>query len=428
MDAQKPIAEAMLTFGDRIVGVGGLDEMRALAPDEVAKEDLDATITPGLIDSHLHLQRGGLKILHDLGDGAGDLDLVIETMREKGFEDGWGPTPPTLEDRARAMRRVQPLMHQLGFTGAIDPAATEDELRGYQESRQRGELTMRVLAMPYPDLSNGIELALDRLRNVGVSTGFGDEFLRLGGIKVYFDGEAMKQEALLVEPWPHGRTGTQRIATEDFARLIDFCAQNGWSVGVHAVGGRAVDEVLTCFERADELSRLAGRMWQIIHGYLEIRPEEMARAARLGIVIAAQPSITLRNGKGLLEALGDRAETMNPLRSWIDSGALWALGSDGPFFPFDPRELMAAAVTRRVRGVDRPVGSSEAITAQEALAGYTVNAAQAAFAGDRRGVLKAGYLADWTAFDQDPVTIDPEQLPGLRVLRTVVGGKTVYAA
>jgi len=437
MDPDRPTAEAMATCGDRIVAVGTAEEVLAAAPSGIRPQESTGTVLPGLIDSHLHLQRGGLKILHDVGPGpagdpSGDLDLVIGTMRRKGFEEGWGPVPPTLPERAAALRRVQPLMHRLGFTGVIDPAATREELRGYQESWRRGELTMRVLAMPYPDVGTAaapdVDAALGQLENVGLSTGFGDERLRIGGIKVYFDGEAMQAQALLGEPWPHGGTGTQRIPTADFARLVEHCAVRGWSVGVHAVGGAAVDAVLTCFEQADRRSPIAGRMWQIIHGYLEIRPQDMARAARLGVVIAAQPSITLRNGRQLLAALGDRAATMNPLRSWIDAGALYALGSDGPFFPFDPRELIWSAVTRRVRGVPDPVGPQEAITVPEALAGYTVNAARVALAGDRRGMLRPGYLADWTLLDRDPTAIPTDDLPGLTVLRTVVGGQVVYDA
>jgi predicted amidohydrolase YtcJ len=433
MDPERPTAEAMAVVGDRIVAVGDLADVVGECPGDAHVETIAGTVVPGLIDTHLHMLRGGLKVMHDLGPGAHSVADVAEVMRVKGFETGWGDVPPTLDERAEAMRVIQPVMHALGITGVIDPAATEDELSGYQESWRRGELTMRVLAMPYPDLGDpdapDVDAAIQRLEGVGVSTGFGDDLLRLGGIKVYFDGEAMKGQALLEEPWPHhGEVGHQRMPTEAFQRLVDHCAQHGWSVGVHAVGGAAVDAVLDCLEKANALAPIMDRQWQIIHGYLEIRPETMAKAARLGVVLAAQPSITLRNGAGLAELLGDRATTMNPLRSWLDAGVTVVLGSDGPYFPFDPRELMWAAVTRRVRGRDEPLGIAEAITAEEALRAYTADAAVVAFAGDRRGMLRPGHLADWTAFDRDPVEIDPEELPTLRVLRTVVGSQTVFEA
>lgn len=432
MDPQRPLAEAMAVADGRILSVGSVAEVRSTAPAGTPVEDLGAaTITPGLIDTHLHLQRGGLKIIHDMGPGPHALDEVVATMRETGFGADWGPVPPTPADRAAAMRLVQPLMHELGITGVIDPAVTAEEMAGYQDCRARGELTMRVVAMPYPDLGAAqdaeIDTALERLRGVGLSTGFGDALLRVGGVKVYFDGEAMKGQALLAAPWPDGSCGVQRIPTAQFQRLVDHCAATGWSVGVHAVGGAAVDTVLDCFERADARHPIAGRNWQLIHAYLETTPQAMARAARLGVVAAVQPSIVLRNGAGLARQLGEeRAAGMNPLRSWIDSGALVVLGSDGPFFPFDPRELMASAITRRVRDRAEPLSPAEAITADEALACYTRNAAVAAFDGDRRGMLRPGGYADWVAFDADPVATEPQLLPGLQVLRTVVGGRTVF--
>ncbi|TCB97244.1 hypothetical protein E0H26_13320 [Micromonospora zingiberis] len=434
MDPARPAAEAMAVAGDRILAVGSRAEVLAACPDGTPVEDLGgAAVAPGLIDTHLHMQRGGLKIMHDLGAGVHDLDLVISTMREKGFESGWGSSPPTLDDRTAALRLVQPLMHQLGFTGVIDPAVTAEEMRGYQESRGRGELTMRVVAMPYPDVGDldhpDVDGAIERLRGVGVRTGFGDDRLRIGGIKVYFDGEAMKGEALRRTPWPHsGSTGHQRLPTADFQRLVDFCATDGWSVGVHAVGGAGIAAVLDCFAEADRKRTIAHRQWQIIHGYLEVEPESIALAARLGVVLAAQPSISLRNAAGLVAQLGAGAERMNPLRSWLDGGVPVVLGSDGPYFPFDPRELIWSAVTRRVRGRSDALAPQEAITVAEALTAYTATAAVAAFDGEQRGRLAPGRLADWVAFDRDPLEVAPDDLLTLRVLRTVVGGRTVHQA
>ena len=432
MDPGRPLADALAVADDRIVAVGGIEEVTAAVPPGTPTRAVGGTMVPGLIDIHLHLQRGGLKVLHDLGPGPHPLDLVIATMNEKGFEAGWGDEPPTTDDRLAAMAVIQPVMHQLGVTGVIDPAATPEEVAGYQATWSRGGLSVRILAMPYLDLGDGdrasVDTAITRLAGAGITTGFGDEHLRIGGIKVYLDGEAMKSQALLAEPWPeHGCHGHRRLATVELERLAVHCARTGWSVGVHAVGGAAVKAVLDCFQRADAERSIAGRQWQIIHGYLEVSPRSMARAAELDVVLAAQPSITLRNGRLLLDALGQRATTMNPLRSWIDAGVRVVLGSDGPFFPFDARELMWSAVTRRMRHLDQPVGPEEAITAAEALAGYTSEAAVVALAGDRRGVLVEGRLADWAVFDRDPLAVQPDQLPRLRVMETAVGGTVVHS-
>ncbi|MBZ5739364.1 amidohydrolase [Nocardioides mangrovi] len=434
MDPERPTAEAMAVRDDTIVAVGTRAEVLAACPEGTPVEDLGETcVLPGFIDTHLHLLRGGLKVIHDLGPGPHDADTVVASMRELGFEAEWGEEPPTLEQRVEGMRVFQPALHELGITAVIDPAATRDELAGYQECWRRDLLTLRVVAMPYVDVGqpegSGVDDAIVRLENVGLGTGFGDDRLRVGGIKVYLDGEGMKSQALLRDPWPDtGEPGVQRIPTEAFQRLLDHCARSGWTVGVHAVGGLAVERLLECYAAADRVASIRGRQWQIIHGYLETAAASMRRAAELDVVMAAQPSIMLRNGAALAELLGPWAERMCALRSWLDAGVRVALGSDGPYFPFDPRELMWSAVTRRVRDREEPLDPAEAITVEEALAAYTREAAVAAFAEGRYGVLAPGLLADWVALDRDPLTIDPMELRDLRVLRTVVGGETVWSA
>jgi predicted amidohydrolase YtcJ len=114
------------------------------------------------------------------------------------------------------------------------------------------------------------------------------------------------------------------------------------------------------------------------------------------------------------------------VRSWLDAGAVVAFGSDGPFFAFDPRHLIWQAVTRRVRGESVPLSLDEAITVDEALAAYTTGSAYAAFAESTRGMLRAGYLADWALWSADPTFVPIDQLRTLRVLRTDVGGRTVH--
>ncbi|WP_116951382.1 amidohydrolase [Jiangella endophytica] len=429
MDPNRPRAEAMAVAGDRVVAVGTAAEVRAAVPAGTPEETHDGVILPGLIDAHLHMQRGGLKALTYLPDGAG-LDEFIETMDRTFHDEGWPRAqPPTLDERVEAVGVAQSLFHQLGVTGIVDPATTVDEMRGYQETHRRGELTMRTVAMPYLELGStatpDVDAVIAHLEGTGVSTGFGDDELRIGPIKVYADGEALKGQALLERPWDEsGYLGLQRISDEDFARLVRFCAEHGWGVGTHAVGGAAI--ALVAREYAAAGDAVAQRRFQIIHGYLEPAPETIAIAARAGAIASLQPSIIWHNGAGLRAALGERAEHANPVRSWLDAGAVVAFGSDGPFFAFDPRHLMWQAVTRRVRGEDRPLSLDEAITVEEALAAYTTGAAYAAFAESTRGLLRAGRLADWALWSDDPTTVATDELRALRVLRTDVGGRTVH--
>ncbi|KQO10383.1 hypothetical protein ASF06_09475 [Agreia sp. Leaf244] len=434
MDDELPEAEAMLIDGERIAAIGSLDEVRAAAPAGAIEERFEGVIVPGFIDAHSHMQRAGLKALQLLGEGA-DAATFSAVMLADGDADpdapDWlGDTPPRLEDRLAALARVQPLLHAMGFTGVVDPAVTVDELAGYREAHRRSQLTLRVVAMPWPQLGSekvpDVDAALRVLDGIEGATGDGDDRLRLGPIKVYYDGEGMKGQALLERPWVGDDHGVQRLSADEFARLASACVERGWGLGVHAVGSRAVEQVLDGLEAAAPASVLGPLRCQLIHAYLEPSVESMRRAARLGVIASLQPSIAWNNARGLAERLGDRASSVNPMRAWLDAGTTVAMGSDAPYFPFDPRELVSTAVERRMRGLDVPLGPDQAITVLEAVQAYTRGAAYAAFAEDRCGMLREGFLADWALLDVDPTVCTASEFAASRVLRTEVGGTPVH--
>lgn len=438
MDPERPTAEAMLVVAERIAAVGTLDEVRAAAPPGTAEEHVVGTVLPGFTDAHAHAQRAGLKALQ-LVDAGADAAAFSAAMLADGDADpdapDWlGATPPTLDDRLAAIVRVQPLLHAMGFTGVVDPAVSLPELAGYREAHRRGLLTIRVVAMPWPELGSpavpDLDAALALLGTIDGVTGDGDDRLRLGPVKIYYDGEGMKGQALLETPWAGDDHGVRRLSADDFARLAEGCVASGWGLGVHAVGSRAVAEVLDGLEAAERRTGrpVAPLRCQLIHAYLEPSAESMARAARLGVVASLQPSIAWKNAAGLRRRLGARVDAVDPLRSWLDAGAVVALGSDAPYFPFDPREVVPMAVDRRMRGSDDPFGPEQAISVLEAVAGYTRGSAYAAFAEGRRGVLRPGALADWVLLDVDPGSCSPVEFARARVVRTVVGGTTVFSA
>ncbi|SMH48773.1 Amidohydrolase family protein [Rathayibacter oskolensis] len=435
LDPERPEAEALLVVGERIAAVGTLDEVRHAAPD-AREEPFEGVLLPGFIDAHSHAQRAGLKALQLLEPGAGaaafSAAMLADADADPDAPDWLGGTPPTPPDRRAALLRVQPLLHAMGFTGVVDPAVTLDELAAYRAAHGRGELTLRVVAMPWPELGTpavpGVDEALALLDGIPGATGSGDDRLRLGPVKVYYDGEGMKGQALLEEPWPGGDHGVQRIATEEFARLAAGCVARGWGLGVHAVGSRAVAEVLDALEAAGPAAVIEPLRCQLIHAYLEPSAESRERAARLGVLASLQPSIAWSNAAGLAERLGERSADVNPMRSWLDSGAVIAMGSDAPYFPFDPRALVAMSASRRMRGASAPTGPEQALTVLEAVEAYTRGAARASFAEGRRGMLRPGFLADLVLLDVDPLRCTAEEFAAARVLRTEVGGVVVFAA
>jgi hypothetical protein len=305
----------------------------------------------------------------------------------------------------------------------------------YQEAWAEGELTVRTTAMPLVDPAVPVAEELAGLGATGVRTGFGDARLRLGGLKVYYDGTGSFGTALVREPWPGGPAGagppygTRVIPQETLREFARFCAREGWSLGVHAVGGAAVDEVLDAFAEADAVAPIRPLRFTVIHAYLGVSPENVRRAAGLGAVVATQPSLHWQVAPRLLETFGEEAVgRMTPVRTWLRGGVLVAGGSDGPDFPLDPLFGIWQACTRAVRGREDPVGPEEAITAAEALELWTAGSAYAAFADHERGRLAPGCLADWVALSLDPEAVTPDELREARVLQAGVAGEVVHEA
>jgi hypothetical protein len=264
---------------------------------------------------------------------------------------------------------------------------------------------------------------------LGTVTGFGDSTLRVGGIKVYFDGTGGFGTALIDRDWPGvpGYRGTQVCATDTFRELVAICLARGWSMAVHTVGDEAVRIVLDCFEKADRGGRIAALRFSIMHAYLWPPAESMRTAARLGVLLSTQPAMQWRVAAGILDRFGTGAGELAPLRAWADAGVRLAGGSDGPDFPMSPLFGMWQARSRRVRGREAAVGPDSALTPDEALRMWTTDAAYYAFADHERGSLRPGMLADWVEVSVDPIAASDADLADAVVRRTVVGGNVVFS-
>jgi predicted amidohydrolase YtcJ len=335
----------------------------------------------------------------------------------------------THEDRLRALREIQPQLHALGITTIQEPGLTAPELAAYVALRDAGALTMRTLAMPLVESDVPVATTLERIGGLGVRTGFGDERLRLGAVKVYYDGTGSFGTALLREPWPgtDGDLGTQVMSDEAFTQIVRFCACERWSLAVHTVGGGAVDRVLDAFAQADREWPIGDLRFSVMHAYLWPTPANMALARRLGVIASIQPGMQWRVGSALARRFGVEAVAdTSPIRDWLDAGVVVAGGSDGPDFPMEPLRCMSFARTRAVAGLDAPLGPGQAITADEALTLYTTAAARACFSEHDRGALRPGLLADWAALSLDPLRAEPGAVHDAAIRQTVVGGRTVH--
>jgi len=337
--------------------------------------------------------------------------------------------PFTLEEQREAMRDVQKAYHAAGLTGIMDPGVASDVMGIYQDLWSAGELTMRSVVMPLADSSRPLEEVLAMIASTPGRTGFGDARLKLGGVKLYLDGAATFATALMREPYPDERCncGIQVTPTDAFRRIARLCAERGWSMGVHVVGGKAIDIALEVFEEIARERPIRDLRFCLIHAYLWPSRENIERAARLGVVVATQPSMQYTFGPVLAKRFGTALMAKaTPVRGWLDGGVKVGGGSDSPITPYRPLLGLWQARTRHIEGSDEPVGREQAVSGEEALALYTREAAYVSFSEHERGMLRPGMLADWTALSVDPVSCDPEALREASVLATAVDGALVH--
>ena len=331
---------------------------------------------------------------------------------------------PTDAQRDSALAAAMRHAAALGVTSVHD-MGTWDGLDTYRRARETGLLTLRVRA--FVPLST-----LDRLAAfVAEQGGMGDEWLSWGGLKGFVDGSLGSSTALFYEPYldepeSRGLTVTPMEELEEAVRRADAA---GLQVAVHAIGDRANAELLDLYARLQDDLGVRDRRHRIEHAQ-HLRPADYPRFAELGAIPAMQPYHAIDDGRWAERKIGaTRAASTYAFKSLADAGARPAFGSDWTVAPLDPLLGLYAAVTRRTLDDAHPEGwvPEQKLSVEEALVGYTRDAARAGFAEDATGRLSPGYLADLVVLDRSPFEVDPEELDGLQVMLTVVGGRTVYS-
>jgi predicted amidohydrolase YtcJ len=332
---------------------------------------------------------------------------------------------PTAEEDVAAIKAAQQKLWCFGLTSVHD----FDRLRSFaalQTLRQRGELGLRVhKQLPVE--------ALEHATGIGLRSGFGDDLLRIGAIKVFADGALGPRTAAMIEPYegePENR-GMLFIDAEQLLEVSQQAALGGLRMSVHAIGDRANHEVLNAyeqlrgFERAQGLPALRHRIEhvQLLH------PGDLQRLGQLGIIASMQPIHATSDMDAADKHWGTRAKYGYTWRTQLQAGAVLAFGSDAPVESPNPFLGLHAAVTRRrADGSPRPEGwhAGERLALADALAGFTTGAAYAAGMETKQGRLAPGYLADLVVLEHDPFAIDAHELQYLAPSATMLGGKWVW--
>jgi hypothetical protein len=397
---------------DRAVFVNRLDGHMALANSHALRL---AGVTRDTPDPP-----GGL-IVRDPGTGEPTGVLKDAAM---GFV--WKVVPAaTFEEKLAAARAATAHAAAHGVTSVQDMSAGDD-VGVYQTLLERGELKTRVYAVsPLPDW--------ERLGRVGVRRAFGDDMLRIGGLKGFADGSLGSTTALFFEPYldaPNsaGLPGDEMFPEGAMLRRVEGADAAGLQVMIHAIGDKANDAVLTIFEQAAKKNGARDRRFRVEHAQ-HLRARDVARFRAAGVVASMQPYHCIDDGRWAEKRIGrERAKGTYAFRSLLDAGAALAFGSDWSVAPLDPVKGIYAAVTRRTLDGRNPGGWTPAqkITVEEAVRAYTVGSAYAEFADAVKGTLAPGKLADLVILTDDIFRVDPAAIEKVGVRMTVVGGRVVY--
>ena len=332
---------------------------------------------------------------------------------------------PTADQLADAILVAQKELARMGLTGVHDfdgPAC----LRSLQIVRERAELRLRVL-------KNIPDSKLASARDLGLRSGFGDTWIRIGNIKVFADGALGPRTAAMIQPYegePENR-GMLLLDGEALVEIFEEAALSGFGMTVHAIGDRANHEVLNAYEllrNFEAENGLPHRRHRIEHLQV-LHPDDLARPSELEVVASMQPIHATSDMEMADQYWGDRTAQAYAWQSQIDLGSRLAFGSDAPVETPDPILGLAAAVTRRQAngspGADGWI-PDQRLTVGEALAAYTTGAAYAAGTESWQGRLGLGYAADLVVINRDPHEVGSDQISELTVLGTMVGGEWSY--
>jgi predicted amidohydrolase YtcJ len=318
---------------------------------------------------------------------------------------------------------------QRGVTTVHDIVRYAEPVRAYQELYKEGRMHARVSILP-----RVIESMIESksLTQLGLITGFGNDWLRIGGVKMSIDGGITGRNACFYEPYENDEHnhGIIRIQQDELNHTVQVCHDAGLRCCVHAIGDKAFDMALDAYENAIERSPRKDHRHRIEHmGNWLATPKLIQRMVRSGIVAIPNIAFAYYIGDAILDCVGEKRLTKAfPFRTLLKNGVILAGGSDSPgYWPVDPLRDIATAASRKMRWGDVWV-PEERISVSEAFAMHTTTASWVGFEENEKGTLEAGKLADIAVVAEDPFAIQPEKIRELKVEMTLVGGEVKYQA
>ena len=367
---------------------------------------------------------GGTIVRDAQGNPTGDLkdaakDIVLRVI------------PPLSHDqRLRAMRRALEYAASLGVTSVQHMNDEESDsfadIRAYGELLQSSELTTRVYVAPaISDWQN--------LAKIGIRHAFGSSFLRTGGLKGFADGSLGSGTAYLFDPYSDepSNSGLLRNQMQPLSQMRDWMMQAdaaGLQICTHAIGDRAISMILDLYTEVATAHPGIERRFRIEHAQ-HMAAKDFARFAQLGVIASVQPYQAIDDGRWAEARIGhDRASRTYAFRTFLNHGVHLAFGTDWDVAPLNPILTVYAAVTRATLDGKNPNGwfPEQKLSVAEAVEAYTMGSAYAEFQEKDKGSIAPGKLADMVLLSDDIFSIDPAKIRGVKVLKTIVGGRLVW--
>ncbi len=350
---------------------------------------------------------------------------------------------PTPDDMIWALKAMQKKYNEAGLTSTIDRSEGPEGFRAYQQIRQQNQMTVRSSVTYLISGQGAPDQVRQEIERIPFVTGLGDEWFRVGSLKVVADGGILIGTAYLREPYgehtaiygyhdPEYR-GVLSVPRENLVEMARVANRLGWQMTAHTTGGGATDALLDAYEAANRERPIADRRFVVTHGNF---PDAHAieRARRLGVAFDSQPAWLHLDGAAIQDVFGPaRMRDFLPLRSLFQAGVVVAGGSDhmirfdsrNAINPFNPFFGMWMAVTRKTTD-GAVLGADQTITREQALRMWTLNGAWLSFEEKTKGSIEPGKLADMVVISKDFLHCPVDEIKDIEALVTVVGGREVY--
>ncbi|MCH2343611.1 MAG: amidohydrolase [Pseudomonadales bacterium] len=330
------------------------------------------------------------------------------------------PSDSTREQRSDGVKLITELMTKAGLTSVHQTGASRNDMIAYQDARADGGMRFRMYLFPRVQL-------FEDLVNAGIRSGFGDEVLRIGAVKFSADGSASERTMRMSTPF-EGRPDDYGILTmsqEEIHEAVENAHRNDFQIGIHANGDVTIEMVLNAYERVQRLWPRNDPRHRIEHCSL-VNPALLQRIKDLGVIPAPFYTYVHYHGNKWVEYGEEKMRWMFAHKSFLDYNIPVAPASDYTPGPFEPMMALQSMVTRKDFD-GRVWGPNQRITIDQAMRICTLNGAYASFEENIKGSITAGKLADFVILADDPHDVDPDNIKNIEIVRTVVGGTTMYA-